>query len=335
MLRKVALGLTAALLVASPLAAQDWARKMFQTTEHDFGTVARAAKSEFDFTFSNLYLEDIHIAGVRSSCGCTSPEVVTPNLKTYEKGIIRAKFNTASFLGQRGATLTVTIDKPYYAEVQLHVRGNIRSDVVIQPGSVQFGEVDQGQALEQRVTVNYAGWGTWKVVDVKSSNPNLSATVAETSRVGGQVAYQVTVRLDAKAPAGYLSDHLMLVTNDSSGSQIPLPVEGRVVSGITVSPASLFMGVVKPGEEVTKSMIVRGKKPFKILSITCDDKSFRFGKESDTSAKTVHVIPVTFAADKSTGKVTKQIKIETDLGQTIPELSAYAVVAAPQGEVTN
>ena len=50
-------------------------------------------------------------------------------MKTYEKGAIVATFNTNSFHGQRGATLTVIIDKPFYAEVQLHVRGYIRSDV--------------------------------------------------------------------------------------------------------------------------------------------------------------------------------------------------------------
>ena len=50
-------------------------------------------------------------------------------MKTYEKGAIVATFNTDSFHGQRGATLTVIIDQPFYAEVQLHDRGYIRTDV--------------------------------------------------------------------------------------------------------------------------------------------------------------------------------------------------------------
>ena len=49
--------------------------------------------------------------------------VVNPSLKTYEEGSIHATFNTPSFLGQRGATLTVMFDKPFYAQVQLHVKG--------------------------------------------------------------------------------------------------------------------------------------------------------------------------------------------------------------------
>ena len=72
----------------------------------------------------------------------------TPSLKTYEKGAIVATLNTPSFLGQRGATITVVLDKPFYAEVQLHVSGYIRSDVVFEPGSVQLGDLEQGTATQ-------------------------------------------------------------------------------------------------------------------------------------------------------------------------------------------
>ena len=75
---------------------------MFKTTEHDFGTVARGSKAEFDFTLSNLYVDDVHIVTAYSSCGCTSVDVVDPTLKTYEEGFVRAVFNTPTFLGSTG-----------------------------------------------------------------------------------------------------------------------------------------------------------------------------------------------------------------------------------------
>ena len=99
----------------------------------------------------NIYLEDVHVAAVRTSCGCTSVRIANDSLKTYEKGAIVATFNTPSFLGQHGATITVTFDKPFYAEVQLHVSGYIRSDVVFDPGSVQIGDLKQGAATPQQV----------------------------------------------------------------------------------------------------------------------------------------------------------------------------------------
>jgi hypothetical protein len=75
---------------------------------------------------------------------------------------------------------------------------------------------------------------------------------------------------------------------------------------------------------------VKGKKPFKILSITCNDKSFKFDTSKESGAKELHLIPVTFLAGSDTGKVAKTIKIKTDQGEMTPELAAYAVVAAAQ-----
>jgi hypothetical protein len=329
MLRKVVATLVLAISVASPCFGQEWARKMFKIVDHDFGSVAAGAKAEYRFVFENLYMEDVHVSGIRTSCGCTTPSVETPLLKTYEQGTILAHFNTDSFRGQRGATLTVTIDRPFYAEVQLQIRGYIRGDVVVEPGSVQFGSIDQGIGYSQTVAVNYAGHSDWQVTGVKSVNPHITATATETSRSDGQVAYQLKVIVDKSMPAGYLNDQLMLVTNDSAGRQIPVLVEGRVIPSISVSPPSLVMGVVQSGQKVTKQLVVKGKAPFRITEISCNDKSFKFDTSQENTPKEVHLIPVTFTAGADTGKVVRTIRIKTDQGQMAPELSAfYAVVAA-------
>lgn len=328
MFRKAGLLLIFATSIATPSFAQDWAQKMFKVTDHNFGTVAKSAKAEFRFEFENIYLEDVHIAGVRTNCGCTTPRVESGSLKTYEKGAVVAHLNTDTFSGQRGATLTVTFDKPFYAEVQLHVKGNIRDNVVVEPGSVQYPSVEQGVGWDQKVNVSHSGQSDWQILDIKSPNPHISAKAVETGRSYGRVSYELQVRIDGDTPAGYLNDHLVLVTNDPQTPQMPVLVEGRVVPGITVSPASLFMGVVQPGQKVTKQLVVKGKKPFKILSIDCDDKSFQFDTTGEQASKELHMIPVTFMAGTDPGKITKTIKISTDAGQPLPDLAAHVVVAA-------
>jgi hypothetical protein len=305
--------------------AQEWARKMFDGTSHSFGTVARGAKVEHPFKFKNIYKEDIHVASVRSSCGCTTPVITKQTLKTYEESQVVAQFNTRSFLGEKSATITVVIDRPYYAEVQLHVSGYIRSDVVVEPGMIDLGSVDQGTAAERRVQVTYAGRDTWQIRDVLSANEHLEAELHETARGNGQVSYSLLVRLKADAPVGYLKDQVTLVTNDSRASQIPIDVEGRVLSELTVSPSSLFMGVMQPGQKRTKQLVIKGKKPFKITAIDCDDEGFSF--DLPETAKQSHLVTVTYVAGDEPGKVSQKIRIETDLeGNTPPEVSAYAEV---------
>ncbi len=320
--------LLAIALLPCSASAQEWARKMFQVTDHDFGSVARDAKAEFAFEFQNVYMEDVRITHVHSTCGCTTPLFEPKVLKTYETGTIVAHINTDRFLGRKGATLIVTFDQPFRAQVQLRVSVFICNDVVFEPGSVQFGSVDHGSPAEARVRVRYTGRSDWAIVDVKNANPHLAVHVEEASRQGGRVEYDLRVAMDGEVAPGYIRDHLLLMTNDRSRAEVPLLVEGRVTAGIVVSPASLFMGTLEPGQEVTKQLVVRGKQPFRILEIDCDAPGFRFDTSGAETPKAVHLVPVTFTAGDAQGKITRTIRIRTDLGSVAAgQLPAYAVVA--------
>ena len=309
-------------IASSSVSGQEWADKMFKIRTHDFGTVARNSQQVFHFELQNIYKEDIHISGVRASCGCTTPSISKHTLKTWEKGAIIAKYNTDSFLGKKSATLTVTIDKPFYAEVQLNVAGYIRSDIVFNPGAVHFGEVDPGTPAVKKVNLGYAGSTNWKVTDVRSNFDHLEVALDETGRGDGRVNYQLTVQLNGTAPAGYINDYLYLVTNEGNKA-IPLAVTGQVKPAVTISPASLFMGTLEPGASATKQLIVRAKKPFRIENIRCGDNCFKFTPSEE--AKALHIVPVTFTADAS-GKVAVRIAIDTDLAGGTAEFVASATV---------
>ncbi|HEY4311473.1 MAG TPA: DUF1573 domain-containing protein [Pirellulales bacterium] len=323
------LGLLVMLALNGLAQGQDWARKMFETTSHDFGNVARGARVEYNFKFHNPYKEDAHIIDVRSSCGCTTPRVLNDTLKTYDETAVVAAFNTRSFLGQRSATLTVVFDKPYYAEVQLQVAGYIRRDIVIHPGEVDLGTVDQGTPVEKQISIAYAGRGDWQITDVKSQSPYVDAQIFETRRDSGQVTYDLKVQLRPDAPAGTISEQLVLLTNDQRSPEVPLDVEGRVVADLTVSPASVLMGVLEPGQKATKQLVIKAKKPFRITGIYCDDESFEI--KAPNVAKPLHVVPITFLAGDKTGKIAQKIRVTTDLGEdVVAEFSAYAQVVSPE-----
>lgn len=320
-----AVGLLAVALSA-PCSAQDWAEKMFNGLKHDFGSVARSAKAEHRFVITNLYKEDVHVASVRSSCGCTTPTISKPLLKTYEKGEIVAVFNTDRFLGPKSATITVTIDQPFYAEVQLQISGDIRSDIVLEPGGIEFGNVELGAGADRTIDVHHVGRSEWKIVDVRSSNPSLTAKLEPSRRTGG---FLLQVGLKPDAPVGMIQDQIIVVTNDPAATEFAVTVEGRVLPEITVSPAALFLGVLEPGQKVTKQVVLKGKRPFKIVDVKCNSTAFEIQPNEDPKA--VHLVPVTFVADKE-GRIAQKIHIETDLGQqAVADLVAYAQVNARNG----
>jgi len=323
----VVAALLGTLLTAGPAWATEWAEKMFAEREHDFGTVARAATAEYEFKLTNLYAEDVRISGVRSSCGCTSVWVKDNKrvLKTHETGVIVAHINSDKFLGSKGATITVTLDRPYPAQAQLRVRTYIRDDVTLRPGSVQLGSVKQGKAAERSIEVLCPSQGGLRPVDVRSAHPHVTARLVPAQGGWGETVYRLVVRLGEQAPAGVVQGQLMLVLSDRR-TQIPVPVAGRVIAGVTVSPERLLIGSVDPGGEVRRMVIVRGTTPFRITEVRSENDAFRLAAPDEESAKPIHVIPVTFAAGDRPGQVIGTIYIETDQGGEPIKVTARAEI---------
>jgi hypothetical protein len=321
-------------LLSPAAAADDWPRLLFKETSHDFGTVARGAVAEYRFQMVNPYLEDVHIKSVGSSCGCTKPAVTKQLLKTYESGEIVATLDTRRFLGQKDATFEVEFDQPFPAKFQLKLTSYIRADVVFEPGEVQFGSVTQGQSVRKRVTVTYAGRPTWRVAEIGADSAALSVEMTEVDRSFdpntkvGKVVYELWVTLKDDAPSGYFKHFVILRTDDPNQqtARIPLTVEGLVVPSLTVNPAVIMLDVVRSGESVSRNVVLRGQKPFKVVEVQGPDPRFRF-RFPDT-AKPYQVIAVEFQAGDRPGKLSGKIRIKTDLpGTGAVEVSVDGQVA--------
>jgi len=317
--------------LASPCFAEAWVSKMFSETKHDFGTVARGSDTSHKFAIKNIYKQDIELLSVRSSCGCTSPTIEKKILRTSEVGYVTAVFNTRTFTGIHGATLTVEVrwndnGNWIHGETQLRVDGNIRGDIVFTPGALKFDEVQQGTQAEQKVQVKYSGRSSWKITDVRGASDALEVELTQTQRYSGYVTYDLLVRLKNTAPAGYFNDQLVLVTNDEENPRVPMYLSGRVVPQISVSPESVLLSDVAHGQQVSKKVIVRGKKPFKITNIACDDQDcFQF--KTDEESRATHIVEITFSAKKNAGMIKEPVRITTDLGEKFStSLTVFATI---------
>lgn len=299
--------------------------------KHDFGAVANGSKQEIHFKFKNLYKEDAHISSVTKSCGCVElrwPDGQT--FKTFETGEIIADFQTRTFRGQHGANITVTFDKPFFAQVRLRVDGFIRTDVVFDPPFVDLGSIDVGQASEaKKVTVRYAGRPDWEIKDVTSTNEKFEVDISKPRRSGGNIEYDLQVKLKEGGQAGAFREQVTLVTNDGAAQRIPLAIEGSVVPEVQASPASLYFGDVKAGQSVVKMLLVRSKKPISVTGFDCEDKQYDV-KLSDKPA-TLHKLPVTFKAGDKPGRAVATITIKTDAtSQAQAQFQVFANVLGNQ-----
>lgn len=297
--------------LASSASADNWADKMFTEKTHDFRIVGRGTKCEYHFDFTNLYNEEVKIASVRTSCGCTTPTVTKDTLKTHETASVVATFNTSTFIGQKAATITVVFAKPKFAEVQLKVSGFIRTDITFDPPEIAFGEIPPGEEREREVTITHSGNSNWEITDVRSHCANLRVRLNPAERSGSQVRYRMSVRMDSDMPEGDIRERLTLISNDRNFPTTEMAISGRVRPAVSVSPDSVPLNTVAPTGSAQKNLIVRGEEPFEITDVLCADDRFEF--EVPTGKKKLHMVKMRFTGDGTDKPISQEVRIVTGL----------------------
>jgi len=309
----------------------DWAQKMFSKLEHDFGVVARGADVRYRIKIKNLYKETAHISNVRTTCGCAAASPGKTTLNTHEETFVEITMNTTRFQRQKDSNVIVTFDAPLYAEVRIPIHAYIRTDVVLSPGSANFGAVDKGAKAARSVEISYAGRDTWKIEQVRSKNENIEAQIEEVSRQFGQVRYRLNVALKPTVPAGVLREQITLITNDSSNPYVPVLVEARVEADITVTPALVSLGTLTPGQDKRFNVVLKGRQPFAIEKIECDSDTEAFKTRLPQSAKAVHVLPLTFTPlPKQSGKFEEVFTISIADRPEPLTFKAYGTITGPE-----
>ncbi len=312
--QSICLAMAAAAILCLPglASGQEWARKMFTEFSHDFGNVAKGSFVEYKFPIKNIYEEDIQIESAVSSCGCAQVSLSTKVLKTWETGYVIARFNTQAFSGFRQATITVRFARPFLGEVQLNVKGNIRSDVTFQPGAINFGQLPlTSEGKSKSVRISKFGNPNWRIVDVKSTYRHIKVRLSSPNPVGTSVNYDMTVRLTDTVPVGFVNGELFVVAEERGRRvEIPLSFSGNVLAPLRISPDVLIFNV-KPGQEETRKLVITGDEPFTITGISSSDESIEI-VHSD-QAKKVHIVEARLKAPEIGGEVKGEISFETDL----------------------
>jgi hypothetical protein len=314
--------------VAAARAQQPWAEKMFKEgLNHDFGSVPRGAQLSHRFILTNLYAVRMEIISVKSGCGCVTAKAEKVSLEPRESTTIEVTMDARRFTGPKAVGITVTVGPDFVSSAQLRVSANSRADIVFNPGQVSFGTVTRGQAASQVIDVEYAGVLDWQVTEASAKDLPVEVSLSELYRRPGQVGYRVRVVLKADAPVGALKGDLFLKTNDPASPILPVLVEGVVQSNLTVSPAALSLGAVKLGETVTRRVVVRGNKPFRVLGVDGLGEGIQLDPAPSATSAPVQVVSFKCVFAKA-GDFKHVVKIKTDL-QDAPVVVTIDGSAAP------
>ncbi len=314
---------------ATPAQQQAWAEKMFKDGNlvHEFGTVPLGAQLFHRFTITNIYAVRMEITGCVPGCGCVTATPSKRVLEPRETVTLDVEMDAHKFTGFKTVNIRVTVGPDFVSTAELKVTATSRADIVFNPGQVAFGTVARGLTPSAIVAVEYAGKLPWQVSDVTApKEAPFSAEVKEMYRRPGQVGYQVKVTLKPDAAPGPFKEFVYLKTNDPNAALVPVLVDGSVLSPLTVAPSELRLGEVKTGEALTRRVVVRGNKPFRVTGIE-GPPVVTLGAEPGAAPNTYQTVTLQVSPSQA-GAFKHEVKIKTDLQDT-PIIVIIEGIAAP------
>jgi len=303
-------------LGAASAKADAWTDALFPETRYDFGMVPRGVKVKHDFLLVNRLGEPITIVSLRPSCGCTSGKALQATVAPGESTVIEAEMDTRNFVGPKATVLFVNLitASGREAEARLAVSSHILSDIVMNPGTIDFGTVKSGQPATQVLTVDRINGAGWRFTRMVSASRALSAQLVETARKEGSVSYSLSVSLKPDAPIGQLRDELRLISNDPESPSIPVMVTGVIRGDLTAAPSVLSLGQVHSSAGAQGRFIVRSSRPFAIRSIEGAGDGFATSSP-DATRQSTHVVTVAYKPEEGTarGDIRRVFRVHTDL----------------------
>jgi hypothetical protein len=313
-MRNAILALAVVTLAATAAPAEDgWAAKMFKKdgTTHDFGNVPRGTQLFHRFTITNIYAVRMEITDIHVGCNCVTATASKRVLEPHETATIDVNMDAKRFTGEKTVVVKVTVGPEFVSTAELKVTANSRTDIVFNPSQIAFGNVTAGQTPDQTIEIEYAGQLAFKISEVVAKDMPLDATVEESYRRQGQVGYKIKVALKPTVPPGLFKEEIYLKTNDPSSPLVPVLVEANVQPAVSLSASAFNLGAVKVGETVTRRVVVKGNKPFKILAVDgTGDGVAAVELPKDAAAQQVVSFKCQFAKD---GEFKRELKIKTDL----------------------
>jgi hypothetical protein len=296
--------------------AADWAAGLFSEKAHDFGPVPRGGKFRHAFVLTNRLSESLTILNVRASCGCTTGRAGASQLAPGQSTVVEAEIDTRNFVGPKSTVVYVTLVTAAgkESEARLGISVNILSDVVLNPGSIDFGAVSQGQSPTQVLTIDRIGLPNWRVERMVSASRALTGQLVETARKDATVQYTLTVSLKPEAPTGVIRDEIRLLTNDPETANIPIPVTAIIRGDLVASPSMLALGRLTSASEVQGRFLVRSSKPFSIVAVEGSGDGFSVAPPEPTKA-TAHILTVIYKPEegRTRGDIRRTFRVVTDL----------------------
>lgn len=262
--------------------SQSGPRVAVDKEEYHFGKSDVGAAGEHAFVFRNVGDQPLVLHGGKTTCGCCTCvcAVRLPQgpLAPGTSASVTLEWKSTLYVGAFRQTATILTNDPDRREVTLLVTGRFAGPVGVVPSQVSLSSVRLGQPAACEVRVyNYlkepleiTGYALSNRETVPYFDVAWERLSAEQIQEEGEArdGYRVRIAVRPGLPAGAFQQGIALQTNSKTIPVIDIPIQGSVVSDISVAGRGwsaetgvLAMGTVKGSEGVEWPLLIVVRGP--------------------------------------------------------------------------
>jgi P pilus assembly chaperone PapD len=206
---------------------------------YDFGEIYQGKKVKHIFEIKNSGNKPLVIQDVRSSCGCTVPEIdrksISERINPYDPitsvapgktAKVSAEFSSGGFEGMVTKVITIVSNDIKNPNVDLQLTGKIYVDVQVPEKYFVFQNAKLGQTYNSTITLKNITDKTINIVGVKNEFKEVKIKISNKALLP-QKDMQVVAELVPARP-GLLQGNVVIKTDSKRQPEIEIKVWGVV-----------------------------------------------------------------------------------------------------------
>jgi hypothetical protein len=233
--------------------------------------------------------------------------VTTKDVPPGGVGEVKATFKTKGYNGTARKSVTVETNDPKNKQVRLTLTGKVVAEVTVVPRYVNFGSVLKDESREpKKLEIEFLKGKNIEIKEVKSETPQIIVKQVKQDASGAE--YSVSLAEDV--PVGRVAGQIVIRTNSKKDSEVRVAVHAFVQGNVSVTPQVVTLGIIRPGEPVTREVTLKGKADagFTVKEVKASSESITSevspGKEGDLFKITVTYNPGKLKKGRISEKVT-------------------------------
>ena len=228
--------------------------------EHDFGVRRDHETVTHRFEIKNTGDADLAITRVKASCGCTAVTSSKNSIPPGEDAYVEARFTLKGRRGKQSKSITVESNDPATPRLRLWLKGEIVTELAMQPRYINFSQVHKDVGATQTVDLVSLRPGI-RITQVKSDSTNFAARIDPDGR-------GLTIRTVPPIKEGFARARMVVHTDHPESLYTDVNMVAVVVGDLNVVPRELILRSSQPASR-RLALMVRpfGNTPFTITRV--------------------------------------------------------------------